>query len=188
METLLQKPSELVVGCSFFKEQQKFKDSWHAFNWKCYGKLNHSPQRCPWPNARNLSSIQSLSHIWLWDPMDCRMPGFFVHHQLLELAQTHAHRVGDAIQPSHPLPPPLPLALNLSQHQSLFQWVCSLHQVVKVVSVLPVNIQGWFQDWLVWSPCCPRDTQESSPAPQFKSISSSFLSLLYDIALTSIHD
>ena len=57
----------------------------------------------------------------LCDPMDYIMPGFPVHYQLPELAQTHAHSVGDAIQPSHPLLSPSPPAFNLSQHQSLFQ-------------------------------------------------------------------
>ena len=61
------------------------------------------------------------------------MPGFPVHHQLPELAQTHVHRVSDAIQPSHPLLSPSPLAFNLLQHQGLFQWVSSLHQVAKVL-------------------------------------------------------
>ena len=56
----------------------------------------------------------------LCDPMDCSMPGFPLHHQLLELAQTHVHRIGDAIQPSHPLSPPSPPTSNLSQHQGLF--------------------------------------------------------------------
>ena len=59
------------------------------------------------------------------------MPGFPVHHQLLELAQTHVHQVGDAIQPSHLLSSPSPPAFNLFQHQGLFQGVGSLHQVVK---------------------------------------------------------
>ena len=63
--------------------------------------------------------------------MDCSTPGFPVYHQLLELAQTHVHRVGDAIQPSHPLLSPFPPAFNLSQHQGLFQRVSSLHQVAK---------------------------------------------------------
>ena len=62
--------------------------------------------------------------------MDCSFPA---HHQLLELAQTHVHRVSDAIQPSHPLPSPSPPAFNLSQHPGLFQWVSSLHQVAKVL-------------------------------------------------------
>ena len=69
----------------------------------------------------------------LCDPMDCSTPGFPVHHQLLELAQTHVHWVGDAIQPYHPLSSPSPPAFNLSQHQGLFQWVSSLHQVTKVL-------------------------------------------------------
>ena len=55
------------------------------------------------------------------DPMDCSTPGFPVHYQLLKLAQTHVHQVGDAIQPSHPLSSPPPPAFNLSQHQGLFQ-------------------------------------------------------------------
>ena len=56
----------------------------------------------------------------LRNPMDCSMPGLPVHHQLPELAQTHVHRIGDAIQPSHPLSSPSSLAFNLSQHQGLF--------------------------------------------------------------------
>ena len=67
------------------------------------------------------------------NPMDCSMPGFRVHHQLWELALTHGHWVGDAIQPSHPLSSPSPPALNLSQHQGFFQWVSSSHQVAKVL-------------------------------------------------------
>ena len=63
--------------------------------------------------------------------MDCSMPGIPVHHQLLEPTQTHVHRVGDAMQPSHPLSSLSPPAFNLSQHQSLFQWVSSSHQVAK---------------------------------------------------------
>ena len=78
------------------------------------------------------SSVQSLSHVRLCDPMDCNAPGLPVHHQLPESTQTHVH-VGDAIQPSHPLSSPSPPALNLSQHQALFQWVSSLHQVAKVL-------------------------------------------------------
>ena len=69
----------------------------------------------------------------LWKPMDCSTPGFPVHHQLLELTQTHVHRVGDAIQPSYPLSSLYLSTFNLSQHQILFQWVCSSHQVAKVL-------------------------------------------------------
>ena len=63
----------------------------------------------------------------------CSMPGLPVHHQLLEFTQTHVHRVGNAIQPSHPLSSPSPPALSLSRHQGLFQWVSSSHQVAKVL-------------------------------------------------------
>ena len=77
------------------------------------------------------SSVQSLPI--LCDPMDCSMPGFPVHHQLPELVQTHVHRVGDAIQPSHPLLSPSPPAFNLSQHQGLFKGISSSHQVAKVL-------------------------------------------------------
>ena len=82
--------------------------------------------------------------------MDYSTPGFPVLHYLLEFAQTHVCWVGDAIQPYHPLPSPSPPALNLFQHQGLFQWVSSSHQVAQSIgasasaSVLPVNIQGWF--------------------------------------------
>jgi len=69
----------------------------------------------------------------LHNPMDHSTPGFPVHHQLLEFIQTHVHWVCDAIQPSHPLSSPSPPAFNLCQHQGLFKWVSSLHQVAKVL-------------------------------------------------------
>ena len=69
----------------------------------------------------------------LCDLMDCSTPGVPVHHQLPELTQTHIHRVSDAIQPSHPLSSLSPPTFNHSQHLGLFQWVSSLHQVVKVL-------------------------------------------------------
>ena len=90
------------------------------------------------------------------DPMDCSTPGFPVHHQLPECAQTYVLQVGDAIQPSFPLSSPSPPAHNLSQHQGLFKWVSSLHQVAKVLelqiqyrSFQWIFIQGWFP--LGWS-------------------------------------
>ena len=67
----------------------------------------------------------------LCDPMNRSTPGLPVHHQLPEFTQTHVHQVRDAIQPSHPLSP-FPPAPNPSQHQSLFQWVNSSHEVAKV--------------------------------------------------------
>ena len=69
----------------------------------------------------------------LCDPMNRSTPGLPVHHQLPEFTQTHVHRVSDAIQPSHPLSSPSPPVLNPSQHQSLFQWVNSSHEVAKVL-------------------------------------------------------
>ena len=79
----------------------------------------------------------------LCDPMDCSTLGLPVHHQLPELTQTQVHWVGDAIQPSHPLSSPSPPAFNLSQHQGLFQWVSSLHQVAKVL-----EFQHQFFQWI----------------------------------------
>ena len=76
---------------------------------------------------------QSLSRVRLCDPMNRSMPGLPVHHQLPEFTQTHVHRINDAIQPSHPLSSPFPPAPNPSQHQSLFQWVSSSHEVDKVL-------------------------------------------------------
>ena len=69
----------------------------------------------------------------LCDPMDCSTPGFPIHHQLPELDQTPVHQVSDAIQPSHPLLSPSPPTFNLTQHQGLFKWVSSLHQVAKIL-------------------------------------------------------
>ena len=100
------------------------------------------------------SSVQSLSHVQLCNPMDCSMPS--VHHQLLGPTKTHVHRVGDTIQPSHPLSSPSPPAFNLSQHQGLFQWVGSLHQWPKYwsfsFSISPSNeysgLISFRMDWL----------------------------------------
>ena len=79
----------------------------------------------------------------LCDPVDCSTPGFPVHHQLPELAQTHVHQVSDAIKPSHPLSSPSPTAFNLSQYQSLFQWVSSSHRGPKywrfIFNISPSN-------------------------------------------------
>ena len=142
-----------------------------------------------------LSSVHSLSHVWLCDPMNLSTPGLPVHHRLLELIQTHVHWVSDAIQPSHPLSSPFPPAFNLSQHQGFFKWVSSSHQVAKI---LEFQLQHQSFQWtprtdfrldgLIWSPCRPRDSQESSPTPQFKSIKSYALSFFYSPSLISIHD
>ena len=131
----------------------------------------------------------------LYNPMDHKMPGLPDHHQLPEFTQTHVHWVGDAIQPSHPLSSPSPPALNLSQHQGLFKWVSFSYQVAKIL-VFQLQHQSFqwtlrtnvLKDGLVWSPCSPGDSQESSPTTQFKSINSSTLSFLYSPTLTSIFD
>ena len=108
--------------------------------------------------------------------MNCSTSGLPVHHQLPEFTQTHVHQVSDGIQPSHPLLFPSP-APNPSQHQSLFQWDNSSHEVAKVLQFqlqhhsLQRNPRAdLLQNGLVGSPYSPRDSQESSPTPQFKSI------------------
>ena len=122
----------------------------------------------------------------LCDPMDCSTPGFPVHHQFPEFTQINVHWVSDAMQPSHPLSSPSPPAFNLSQHQGLFQRVGSSHQVAKVLEFqfqhpsfqwTPRTDILWM-DWLDLL-AVPRDSQESSLTPQFKSINSSALSLLH---------
>ena len=98
--------------------------------------LQHSRLLRPWRSpGKNTSSVQFSPSVVsdFFDPMDGSRPGFPVHHQLLELTQTHIHQVGDAIQPSHPLSSPSPPAFSPSQHQGLFQWVGSLNQVAKVL-------------------------------------------------------
>ena len=147
------------------------------------GKTSQKNTNCV---SQLISAFQLLSHVWLCDPMDCCMPGSPVHHQLPELTQTPVHWVSDAIQPSHPLSSPSPPVFNLSQHQGLFKWVSSSHQVARVLEfqLQHQSFQWIFRtdflcDGLVGSPCSLRDSQESSPTLQFKSIHSSALSFLY---------
>ena len=124
--------------------------------------------------------------------MDCSMTGSSVLHYLPVFVEIHAHWVSDSIQPSHPLPPPSHFALNLSQHQSLFQRVGSLYQVAKVselqlqTSVLLMDNLGLISFRIYWIDFLA--AQESSPAPQFESISSVVLNFLYGPILTSVHD
>ena len=98
---------------SWYLHPSRPREVWAAFY--CCSVAKSCPTRC--------------------DPVDCSTPGFPILHYLLEFAQTHVHWVGDAIQPSHPLSPPSPLVLNLPQHQGLFQWVSSSHQVAKVLAL-----------------------------------------------------
>ena len=104
--------------------------------------------------------------------MDCSMPGLPVHHQLPELAQTHVHRIGDAIQPSHPLSSPSSLAFNLSQHQGLFS----------NESALCIRWPYYWSFSFIISPSSAHsglNSQESSPTSQFKRFNSLALSFLY---------
>ena len=111
--------------------------------------LTHEKER-PQLASSIVILVQSLRRVWLFVILDCSTPGSSVLHSLPELAQIHVHWVGDAIQPSHLLLSPSPPAFNLFQHQGLFQWVSSSHQVTKVIGasasalVLPMNIQDWF--------------------------------------------
>ena len=128
--------------------------------------------------------LVAQSYMTLCDPMDCSTPGFPVFDCLPELVQTHVCQVGDAIQPSHPLSSPSPCAFSLSQHQGLFQWVSSLHQVAKILELqlqhqsFQSNIQDWFPLGLTRLVSL-QSMRLSSPTPQLKSINSSALSLLY---------
>ena len=104
----------------------------------------------PYCHSVQFSSV-TRSCPTLCDPMNHSTPGLSVHHQLLEFIQTHVHRVSDAIQPSHPLSSPFPLAPNPSQHQSLFQQVNSSHEVAKILE---------FQHWSSVLEFLPKNTQD----------------------------
>ena len=106
-----------------------------------------------------ISSVQSSSVAQscptLCDPMNRSTPGLPVHHQLPEFTQTHVHRVRDAIQPSHPLSSPSPLAPNPSQHQSFpisqfFAWGGQSTEVSASASFPPKKSQGWSSEWTGW--------------------------------------
>ena len=154
----------------------------HLKNFECFETMLQI-------TVTSLSSV-TQSCLTLCYPMDYSMPGFPVLHQLLELAQTQVRQVSDAIQPSHPLSLS-PSAFNLSQLQGLFQWVSFLDQVAKLLefqlqhqSFQWIFRTDFLSGWQVGCPWSPRNFQESSLAPQFKSISSSVLSLLYRPVLT----
>ena len=132
-------------------------------------------------------SLVAQSCLNLCDLMDYSMPGLAVHRQLPEFTQTHVHWVSDAIQPSHLLSSSSPPAFNLSQHQGLFQWVSSSYIRWPKYWSFSFNISpsndhsrlisfrmGWLDLLAV-----QRDSQESSPTPQLKSINSSALNFLH---------
>ena len=138
-----------IVNCVFYFLVENGMDFLYCIWQYCPVQFSSVAQLCP----------------TLCNSMDRSTPGFLI--------QICVHWVGDAIQPSHPLLSPSPPAFNHSQHQRLFQWISSSHQVAKALELQlqPQSFQWIFRidflyDWLVWSPCCPRDSQESSPTPQ----------------------
>ena len=141
-----------------------------------------------WPRSVQFSLVQLLSRVWLFATP-------WIAARQASLSITNSRSFSDTIQPSHPLLSPSPPASNPSQHQSLFQGVNSSHEVAKVLEFQPQHHSSQrnprvdlLQIELVGSPCSPRDSQESSPIPQFKTINSSTFSLLYGPIRTSIHD
>ena len=109
----------------------EFQLQYHSFQWtfrNCKQMYSHLLQI-----VNKCCSWVAKSGPTLCYSMDCNMPGFSVYQQLPEFTQTHVHWISDPIQPSHPLSSPSPLAFNLSQHQGLFQWVSSSHQVAKIL-------------------------------------------------------
>ena len=147
----------------------------------------------------SISSVQFSSFAQscpiLCDPMKlqharppCSSPSSGVHSDSCPSSQWCHPAISSSVVPSPPAP-------NPSRHQSLFQWVNSLHQVAKVLELQPQHQSlqwivrvDFLENWLVWSPWNPMDSQESSPTPQSKSINSSVLSFLRSPTLTSIHD
>ena len=170
----------------------------HALN---NSVLSLSPEKVtkgfPWSFIKSLfSSVQFISVApscpALCDLMDCSTPCLLVHHQLPEFTQTPpVHWVGDAVQPSHPLSsasPPTSILPSIRVFSN--ESVLCIRWPKYLASVVPMNNQNWFS--LGWTGCIslqssPRDSQEPSPTPQFKSINSSALSFLYSPMLTSIH-
>ena len=148
---------ERFILC-FARAKSLFSEVWSTSYLHTQGKL--------WVSSISFSSVQfssvAQSCLTLCDPMNRSTPGLPVHHQLLEFTQTYVHWVHDAIQPSHSLSSSSPPAVNFSQHQGLFKWVSSLHQVAKVLEFqlqhqsfqrIPKDWSplGW-TDWLsLWS-------------------------------------
>ena len=160
---------------------------------------------CSWVNNVKMSIVPKFTYqsvqfssvtqscLTLCNSMNHSKPGLPVHHQLPEFTQTHVHWVGDAIQPSHPLSSPSPPAPNppstrvLSNESTLrMRWLKYWSFSFSIFQWTPRT--DLLQDGLVGSLCSPRDSQESSPTPQFKSINFSPLSFLHIPTLTSIPD
>ena len=138
-------PFYLVEGCLMFPcDLVQVMLSWL----ECYIAMQHPSQDVMFVTNCSLAPHSSVAQPCptLCDPVDCSTTGLPAHHQLPEFTQTHVHWVGDAIQPSHPLSSPSPPAFSLSQHQALFQWVSSSHQVAKI---LEFQLQHQSFQWIV---------------------------------------
>ena len=158
---------------------------------------NIKPILCFWITEKQVqfSTVQSLSYVWLFVT-----PWIAARQASLSITNSWSSlrlmSISDAIQASHPLSSPFPPAPNSSQHQGLFQWVDSSHEVAKKstgvsasTSVLPMNTQDWSPlGWTGWISLQSKGLSESSLTPQFKSINSSVLSFLHSPTLASIHD
>ena len=143
-QTLVKKELRIIVNKKIVGKHECFKWFWVSWlrqvvfqdvertcRWDhCTAVCNHGEQEKCW--QPQLSSV-AQSCPTLCDPMNRSTPGLPVHHHLPEFTQTHVDRVSDAIQPSNPLSSPFPPAPNPSQHQSLFQWVNSSHEVAKIL-------------------------------------------------------
>ena len=128
----------LLVSATKFLKYLEYPKGWSNKYVFCYNNkiiFIHTPETGSRPQRFSSVQFSSVTQLCLTlcDPMNCSTPGLSVHHQLPEYTQTHVHWVGDAIQTSHPLSSPSPPAPNPFQHQSLFQWVNSSHEVVKVL-------------------------------------------------------
>ena len=156
-------------------------------------QINCKESRKGWMGDFRFNSVQSLSRVrlfaTLWTAACQASLSITNSRNLLKLMPI------ELVMPAHPLSSPSPPTFSLSQHQGLFKWVSSSHEVAKVLEfqLQHQSFQWTFRtdflyDGLVGSPCSSRDSQESSPTPQFKSINSSALSFLHSPTLTSIHD
>ena len=150
----------------------------------------HMDLEYKWTQGNENSLSVMFDSLWC---QECNPPGSSVLHYVLKFAQIHIHQDGDVIQPSHPLSSASPPTFNLSQHQGLFQWVSSAHQVAKVLefqlqhqSFQTVFRVDFLYDWPVGSLCNPRDTLESSPGAQFNVVQLSYpyMTIRKTIALT----
>ena len=139
-------------------------------------------------HRRCFSSVQLLSRVWLFVT-----PWIAIRQAFLSITISRSSLKITSIELSHPLSSPFPPAPNPFQHQSLFQWFNSSREVAKVLEFQYHSFQrnpraDLLQNGLVGSSCSPRDSQESSPTPQVKSIKSLALSFLHSPTFASIHD